>query len=91
MAKDCQNLRVPQGGEQQALAPSVQGLNAYVKNFVPMQYPASVPQSVVSQQIPQYVQSNMAPAQQTRLPKVPINQTGQSMVPTVPAQQQPLK
>ena len=55
-----------------------------------MQYPVSVPQSVVSQQIPQYVQSNMAPAQQTRLPKVPINQTGQSMVPTVPTQQQPL-
>ena len=47
MAKECQNPRIPQGVGQQALAPPMQGLNAYAQNFVPMQYPVSVPQSVV--------------------------------------------
>ena len=64
------------GGGQQSEVPPMQGLNAYAQNFVPMQYPVSIPQSVVLQQVPQYVQSNMAPAQQTRLPTVPIIQAG---------------
>ena len=55
-----------------------------------MQFPVSVPQLVVLQKVTQYVQSNMAPVQQTRLPTVPINQAGQGMVPTAPAEQQPL-
>ena len=55
-----------------------------------MQYPVSIPQSVVLLQVPQYVQSNMAPDQQTRLPTVPTSQAGQGMVPTAPASQQPL-
>ena len=55
-----------------------------------MQYPVSTPQSVVLQQVPQYVQSNMAPVQQTRLPTVPISQAVQGMVPAAPAQQKPL-
>ena len=74
------------GGGQQIPAPPIQGLNAYAQNFVPMQYPLSIPQSVVSQQVPQYVQSNMVPVQQTRLPTVPISQGGQGMVPAAPAQ-----
>ena len=90
MAKECQNPKVPQGGGQQAPAPSMQGLNAYVPGFVPVHYPASVPQSGVSQQVPQCVQSNMAPIQQTRLPTVPVSQAGQGMIHTAPAQQQPL-
>ena len=88
--------RVPEpkgtlGGGQQAPVPPIQGVNAYAQNFVPMQYPVSIPQPVVLQQVPQYVQSNMAPVQQTRLPTVFIGQAGQGMVPTAPAQQQLLK
>ena len=56
-----------------------------------MQYPFSIPQPVVSQQVPQYVESNVAPTQQTRLPTVPVSQAGQGMVPAAPAQQQPSK
>ena len=90
MSKECQNPSVLQGGGQQAPVPPTEGLNAYAQNFVPMQYPVSIPQPVVSQQVPQYVQSNMAPLQQTRLPTVPISQAGQGMMPAAPAQQQPL-
>ena len=57
-------------------APSIQGLNAYVQGFVPVQYPVSVPQPAVPQQVPQYVQSNMVPIQQTRLPTIPVSQAG---------------
>ena len=88
MAKESQNPKVPRGGGQLTPASPIQGLNAYAQNFVPMQYPLSIPQSVVSQQVPQYVQSNMVPVQQTRLPIVPISQAGQGMVPAAPAQQQ---
>ena len=73
MAKEGPNPELPQGGGQQAPAPSMQGLNAYAQGFVPVQYPVSVPQSAVPQQGPQYVQSNMAPIQQTRLPTVPVS------------------
>ena len=90
MAKECQSPKVPQGGGQQAPTPSMQGLNAYVQGFVPVQYPVSVPQSSVPQQVPQYVQSNMAPIQQTRLPTTPVSQAGPGMIHTSPAQQQPL-
>ena len=76
MAKECQNPRVPLGGGQEAPVPPTQGPNAYVQNFVPMQYPLSILQPVVSQQVPQYVHSNMTPVQQTRLPTVPISQAG---------------
>ena len=55
-----------------------------------MQYPVSIPQSIVSQQVPQHVQGNIAPVQQTRLPTVPISQAGQGMVPTALALQQSL-
>ena len=90
MAKECQNPKVPQGGGQWAPTPSMQGLNAYVQDFVPVQYPVSVPQSGVPQQVPQYAQNNIAPIQQTRLPTVPVCQAGQGLIPTTPAQQQPL-
>ena len=85
MAKECQNTRVAEGREQQALASPMQGNNAYAQNFVPMQYPVSVPQSVVLQQVPQCVQRNMAPVQQTRLLTVSISQAGQGMVHAAPA------
>ena len=88
LAKECQNLKVPWGGGQQALAPSMQGLNAYMWGFVPVQYPVSVPQSAVPQQVPQYGQSNMAPIQQTGLPTAPVGQVGLGMIHTAPAQQQ---
>ena len=90
MAKEYQNLKVPQGGGQQAHVPSMQGLNAYAQGFVPVQYPVSVPQSAVPQQVPLYVWSNMAPIQQTRLPTIPVSQAGPGMIYTAPAQQQPL-
>ena len=51
-----------------------------------MQYPVSIPQQVVLQQVPSYVQSNMAQVQQTRLPAMFISQAGQGMGPAVPAQ-----
>ena len=89
MAKECQNPRVPQGRGEQAQAPPMQGLNAYAQNFVPIPYPVLVPQSVVLQQVPQYVQSIMTQVQQTRLLTVPISQAGQGMVPTAPSQPQP--
>ena len=41
--------------------PATQGLNAYAQGFLPVQYPVSVPQSGVPQQVPQYAQNNMAP------------------------------
>ena len=88
IAKECQNPKVPQGGGQQALTPSMQGLNAYAQGFVPVQYPVSVPQSGVPQQVPKYAQNNMAPIQQTRLPTIPVSQAGQGLIPTIPAQQQ---
>ena len=40
---------------------SMQVLNAYAQDFVPVQYPASVPQSGIPQQVPQYAQNNVAP------------------------------
>ena len=90
MVKECQNPRVPWGGGQQVPVPPTQGLNAYMQNFVPVQYFVSILQPVVLQQVPQYVQSNMAPVQQTRLPTVPIIQAGQGMVPAAAAEQLPL-
>ena len=68
----------------------MQGLNAYAQGFVPVQYPVTVPQSAVPQQVPQYVQSNMAPIQQTRLPTVAVSQAGPDMIHNAPAQQLPL-
>ena len=68
--------------------PSMQGLNAYVQGFVPVQYPVSVPQSGVPQQVPQYAQNNMAPIQLARLSTVPVSQAGKGLIPTAPAQQQ---
>ena len=62
---------------------------AYAQNFVPMQYPVSIQHSVVSH-VPQYIQSNMAPVQETRLLTLLISQAGQGMLPVAPAQQQPL-
>ena len=53
-----------------------------------MQYPVSIPQPVVLQQVPLYVQHNMAPVQQTRLPTVAITQARQGVVPAAPVQQQ---
>ena len=47
MAKECQNPRVPQGGGLQTLVPPMQGLTAYAQNFVPMQYPVSIPVSSI--------------------------------------------
>ena len=88
MAKECQNPKVPWGGGQQAPTPSMQGLNAYAQSFMPTQYPASVLQSGVPQQVPQYAQNNMAPIQQARLSTVPVSQAGQGLIPTTPAQQQ---
>ena len=88
MAKECQNPKVPWGGGQQAPTPSMQGLNAYAQGFAPVQYPVSVPQSGVSQQVPRYAQNNLAPIQQARLPIIPVSQAGQGLIPTVPAQQQ---
>ena len=84
----------PQGASrrgQKAPAPSMQGLNAYVQGFVPVQYPVSVPLSAVPQQVPHYAQSNMAPIQQTRLPTVPMSQAGQGLIPTAPVQQPTVK
>ena len=88
MAKECQDPKVPQGGGQQAPTPYMQGLNAYAQGFVPVQYPVSVPQSGVPQQVPQYAWNNMAPVQQTRLPNIPVSQAGQGLIPTAPAQPQ---
>ena len=59
-----------------------------MQDFVPVQYPVSVPHSTVPQQVTQYVQSNMAPSQQTRLPTMPVSQAGPGMIHTAPAQQQ---
>ena len=88
MAKECQNPKVPWEGGQQAPIPPMQGLNAHAQGFVPGQYPVSVPQSGVPQQVPKYAQNNMAPIQQTRLPTVPVSQAGQGLIPTTLAQQQ---
>ena len=77
MAKECQNPSAPQGVGQKAPVPPVQGRNTYAQNFVQMQYPVSTQQPVVLQHVPQYVQSDMAPVQQTRLPTVTISQVGQ--------------
>ena len=90
LAKEYQNPKVACRGGQQAPAPSRQGLNTYTQGFVPMQYPVSVPQSSVPQQVPQYGQSNMAPIQETGLPTAPVSQAGPGMIHTAPPQQQPL-
>ena len=88
--KSARAQRCLEEGDKQAPAPSMQGLNAYAQGFVPVQYPISVPQSAVPQQVPQYVRSNMAPIQQAGLPTAPVSQDGPGMMHTAPAQQQPL-
>ena len=55
-----------------------------------MQYPVSIPESVVSHQVPQYGQSNIASVQKTWLPTVAMSQVRQDMVPAAPSQQHPL-